>query len=491
MSWNYNIFLYGGFLLPIVTTGCSNSKPDQSSKCKDDKLPNIVLIVADDHGKDALGCYGNKVIRTPNLDKLAADGIKFTNAFCTSASCSASRSALLTGMYNHAIGHYGHAHDYHHFSTYDTIKSLPVYLEQIGYITARIGKYHLAPEKVYTFSKVIDCDPRSTVEMAEKCRNIIESKPPFFLYFCFDDPHRSYPFKSDPWDAPNSFGNRLNGYKGVTPIRYQPNDVIVPSFLPDNMESRKELAEYYQSVSRIDQGVGHLINIIKENGKEDNTVIIYVSDNGIAFSGAKTTVYNPGINIPCIIKVPWLKNKGLTNEAMVSLVDITPTLLDIAKVIPEKNNFQGKSFKSILEVGNHIGFNEIYASHTFHEVTMYYPMRVVQTPEFKLIWNIAWQLPYPLASDLFASSTWQGVIRRNELKYGKRVVDNYLFRPEFELYNLISDPDEINNLVSDGKYEPILDSMKGKIKKFQIETRDPWIIMWDQDAIFQGTGENL
>ena len=139
----------GAFLCISVV----NSKPGQPAQAifPIDKRPNIVLIVADDHGREAVGCYGNSAIRTPHIDQLAADGTRFTNAFCTSASCSPSRSVLLTGVHNHANGMYGLEHQIHHFSSFDSVRSLPVLLEQAGYRTARIGKLHVAPESVYHF----------------------------------------------------------------------------------------------------------------------------------------------------------------------------------------------------------------------------------------------------------------------------------------------------------------------------------------------------
>ena len=129
---------------------------------------NILLIISDDHGTDAMGCYGNPVIATPALDQLAADGIRFSNAFCTSASCSASRSVIMTGRFNHATAHYGHAHGYNHLSTYDNEKSLVYYLEESGYRTGRMGKYHLAPEFVYQFEHVLRGNARNPVDMADR-----------------------------------------------------------------------------------------------------------------------------------------------------------------------------------------------------------------------------------------------------------------------------------------------------------------------------------
>ena len=146
---------------------------------------NIVLFVADDHGQDA-GCYGNPVIKTPNLDSLARGGTRFTHAFATTASCSASRSVILTGLYNHRTGQYGHQHDYHHFVSFPDIKSLPVLLAGAGYRTASVGKYHVAPEEVFHFGEYIPGASRNPVEMADNCRDFIaaDSGQPFFLYFC-------------------------------------------------------------------------------------------------------------------------------------------------------------------------------------------------------------------------------------------------------------------------------------------------------------------
>ncbi|MGB0369983.1 MAG: sulfatase family protein [Opitutales bacterium] len=454
--------------------------------------PNIVLIVSDDHGVDALGAYGNEVIQTPHLDSLAKEGMRFENAYCTSASCAASRSVILTGKYGHATGSYGHVHDYHHFSTFEGTPSFPVLLSQAGYHTARIGKYHLAPESVYRFDSVLEADPRSTVEMAEACENIIRGDQPFFLYFCPDDPHRAYPFKPESWELPNNFGNRADGYPGVEPVVYAPDAVHVPPFLTDNAETRAEIAQYYRSVSRIDQGVGRLLEIVEEAGKENETIVIYISDNGIAFPGAKTTVYEPGIRLPCIIKNPLADIAGSVSDAFVSWVDLTPTLLDLAGISFDKKDFHGTSFSALLEGSpNADARKAVFAAHNFHELTMYYPMRVVRKDNYKLIWNIAHGLPYPFASDLWAASSWQSLLKRNQDQLGLRSVEDYLDRPEFELYDLASDPWEVSNLADDGSYWEVLNFLKEELKEFQKRTQDPWFIMWDNDASLQGTGVNL
>jgi N-sulfoglucosamine sulfohydrolase len=444
---------------------------------------NVVLLVTDDQGQDA-GCYGNKVIKTPNQDALAADGTLFRNAFCTTASCSASRSVILTGLHNHANGQYGHQHSYHKFSAFPNIKSLPVLLGQAGYRTARVGKYHVAPDEVFKFDRAIKGNARSPVEMADNCKDFIAAKSdkPFFLYYCTADPHRGGGRVEDLPGKPDRFGNRPRGYPGIKEVHYDPKDVIVPPFLPDIPVCRQELAQYYQSVSRVDQGLGRLIQHLKDAGQWDNTLFIYISDHGIAFPGAKTTVYEPGLKSPCIVRHPGLKQRGNECNAMISWVDLTPTILDYAGAMPKGQKFHGRSFLSILGEKNPKGWDEVYASHTFHEITMYYPMRVVRTRKYKLIWNIASPLPYPFASDLWAAPTWQEVYRRGpDALYGKRTVKAYIHRAPFELYDLEKDPDEIHNLAGDAKHAGVLAELKGKLRDFQKRTRDPWILKWDYE----------
>lgn len=446
---------------------------------------NIVLIVTDDQGMVA-GCYGNKVIKTPNIDALAADGTRFTNAFCTTSSCSPSRSVILTGLFNHANGMLGLEHGYNHFRSFDNIKSLPVMLGEAGYRTARVGKYHVGPEPVFQFDKVLGGNSRNPVDMAERSRKLIEdeSDKPFFLYYAPNDPHRGARANWAPL-KPNSFGNEPPGKEpeGVVPVHYKPADVIVPPFLPDTPICRAELAQYYESISRIDSGVGRLIEILKNAGKFDATLIIYMSDNGVPWPGAKTTVYEPGLNLPCIVRNPAAKKRGVVNQAFVSWVDITPTILDFAGVeSKEKQPLHGRSFLPVLEQTKPAGWDEVFASHTFHEVTMYYPMRVVRSGKFKLIWNIAAPLPFPFASDLYGSATWQDTLKRGEeYVYGKRTVNAYEHRPQFELFDVEKDPDELHNLATDSEHQDTLTSLKQKLRQFQKRTDDPWILKWEHE----------
>ncbi|WP_068545620.1 sulfatase [Thalassotalea crassostreae] len=449
--------------------------------------PNIVMIVADDHGLDAIGAYGNKVIKTPNLDALAANGVRFNKAFATVSSCSSSRSVMLTGLQNHANGMYGLQHEKHHFSSLDTVKSLPVLLSNGGYKTARIGKYHLAPEHVYRFDTVLSKGAandmasiaRSPVEMANISKSFIkDTQQPFFLFYASDDPHRAYPFETFP--EPNGFGNRKQGYPGITEVLYTPEEVIVPPYLPDTLAARKEIAQYYQSVSRLDQGVGRLIEVLKETGKYDNTIILYLSDNGIAFPGAKTNLYDPGIQLPLIVKAPKNNKIGKSLNEMISWTDLTPTLLDYAGLLTSTDKYHGKSFRPLIEKSaiDSSEWNEVYASHTFHEVMMYYPIRMVRTQQYKLLWNIAYKLDYPSTHDLQESLIWQETMRSNQTQYGPRSLDDFFHRAEFELYDVVNDPLELTNLANEEEHQQILERLINKIKSFQKNTDDPWVRKW-------------
>jgi N-sulfoglucosamine sulfohydrolase len=143
--------------------------------------------------------------------------------------------------------------------------------------------------------------------------------------------------------------------------------------------------------------------------------------------------------------------------------------------------YQGRSLRSIAGSAHAEGWDEVYASHTFHEVTMYYPMRMVRTRTHKLIWNIAYPLEFPFASDLYESKTWQGVLQRGDTQYGVRTVDALLHRTQFELYDLVHDPNETVNLAGDPAHADLLSALKEKLRTFQKRTKDPWILKWDRE----------
>jgi N-sulfoglucosamine sulfohydrolase len=434
---------------------------------------NVLLLVADDLGLD-LGCYGNTTIKTPNLDALAKDGVRFTHAFATVSSCSPSRASLYTGLHTHTSGQYGLAHATHNFQTFDNVKSLPRVLRDAGYRTGIIGKVHVLPQAVYPFEVEISTGlggNRNVVEMARRAKQFFTdaADKPFFLVMGFGDPHR----------AGRGFANDVP-HPGVTEIRYDPKDVLLPYHLPDRDDARADLADYYQAASRLDQGVGHVLDALKETKHDGDTLVLFVSDNGIPFPGAKTTLYDAGLRLPLIVSSPVQKRRGLVNEAMVSFVDVMPTALEWAGVKPP-TGLAGRSFLPVLEAETPKGWDVVYGSHQCHEVTMYYPIRMIRTRQHKLILNLAHQLEFPFASDLYNSPTWQGVLKRGDRKLGKRDLDRFLHRPREELYDLEKDPDELNSVAGDPKYSDVLKELHGRLREWQEKTKDPWVVKYQHE----------
>ena len=482
---------------------------------------NVIFFITDDEST-TLGCYGDTVATTPNIDALASDGLRFTNAFATTASCSASRSVVLSGLHNHYNGQYGHQHHFHKFTSFPAVISLalPRAMSRTGYRTAQIGKYHVAPEDVFHFDTYLPGNGRNAVSMANNARKFItdtSDKRPFFLYFATTDPHRGGGVdQNSKMDLkPNLFGNKPNrqSWEGINEVFYNPAKVPIPHFLSDTTESREELAQYYQSVSRIDQGLGRLVEILKEANLFDKTMIVFTSDHGMAFSGGKTTTYEGGLRVPFVVRNPYVQKRGKSTNALISHIDITPSILDFAGGLNPATNapnktmdwrayytekgigrldnlngghkfdrYHGKSWLPVVSDPSMVHWDTIFASHTFHEIQMYYPMRVVRDNEYKLIWNIAAGLPYPFASDLWAASSWQAQFKKGmDAPYGQRTVGQYIHRPKFELFNISKDPYEKHNLAADETYAEVLESYKAKLKSHQKLMNDPWIMKWDYE----------
>lgn len=482
---------------------------------------NVIFFITDDESP-TLGCYGDPAAVTPAIDALASDGVLFRNAFATTASCSASRSVVMSGLHNHKNGQYGHQHSYHKFASFPDVVSLalPRVMQRAGYRTAQIGKYHVAPELVYRFETYLPGNGRNAVQMAENCRDFLTDASdgrPFFLYFGTADPHRGggKDQTSTSELKPDLFGNKpqRGSHAGVDEVFFDPAEVPIPPFMSDTKETREELAQYYQSCARIDQGVARLVQILKEADLYDKTMIVFTSDHGMAFAGGKTTVYEGGLRVPLVVRNPYVQRRGVETEALVSHIDITPSLLDFAGGLdpqtggprdwldpdrfwadyPEiaKDNrsgghrfrsYHGKSWLDVLRNPDAEHWDTIFASHTFHEIQMYYPMRVVRDKQFKLIWNIAHGLPYPFASDLWAASSWQAQYRKGpDAPYGQKTVAQYIQRPRFELYDMQTDPQEADNLADDPGYAKVLAEYQQKLKQHQQAMDDPWIMKWDYE----------
>jgi len=435
---------------------------------------NIVLLIADDLGLHT-GAYGDSNAAMPHLDRLAAEGVRFSHGFCTTASCSASRSVILSGLQNHGNGHYGHAHAEHNLRYLPGVQSTPQLLSRAGYRTGIVGKLHVNPLSEFAWDLNAEGENRNVTRMAASARKFIEASngKPFYLHVGYGDPHR----------AGQGFGNR--DFPGVTRRTFDPAKLKMPTFLPDNPEARGEMAEYYQAAHRLDQGIGMIMDVLRQTGQLDNTLVVFISDNGIPFPNAKTNCYDAGIHLPFIVRAPGLSRRGTVNSAMVSFTDLLPTFLDYAGAAGPDYDLHGRSFLPVLERESPAGWDKVYFSHTFHEITMYYPMRGLRTRRFKYIHNLFPELEYPHASDLWASATWQSLRRAGgQGKLGQRTVRAYLRRAGEELYDVQADPDEVNNLAGQPAHRATLEGFRQDLRAYRARTNDPWMILSNYD----GTG---
>jgi len=427
------------------------------------KRRNVLLLIADDLGL-FIPSYGDPNAVMPNIEAAARQGVRFSNAFCTTASCSASRSVVLSGLYNHANGQYGHAHAEHHFAYLPEVKPLPSLLKGAGYATGYIAKLHVAPEERFGWGLADPMGSRDVFRMAEVARKFIHEAgaQPWYLHCGFHDPHR----------AGTGFANR--DWPRVKRLRLDPATIKVPSYLPDNPEARADLVEYYEACNRFDQGIGFMMDVLREAGQIDNTMVLIMSDHGAPFPNAKTTAYDAGLRVPLIVHCP--EARGVVNEAMTNWADITPSILEWTGVEGPEYPLHGRSWLPILGQRNPSGWDRVYISHTFHEVIDYYPVRGVRTREYKYLHNLVPGAIYPHATDLWASPTWQSVRKQgNAGKIGKRPVDRYLHRPAEELYDIQHDPDEIVNLAGSPAHQPLLKQFRADTEQFRKNTEDPWV----------------
>ncbi len=436
---------------------------------------SVMVVIGDDHSPVA-GCYGNPVVSTPHLDRLARQGTHFTHAFCTTASCSASRSVILTGLQNHSNGQFGHAHDVHNLHTFQWVQSIPRLAKARGLLTGVIGKLHVNPPSVYTFDHVSpggkQGGPRDVHGMGQRVAEFLQQAAgrPFYLHVGFTDPHRG---------GPGAFGNGRD-YPSVTRKVYSPADVVVPPFLPDVPEVRQELAEYYQSTSRLDQGIGFVLDALEKSGRARDTLVIYVGDNGMPFPGAKGSCYDSGLNCPLIVSSPAARRRGLASNALVNFTSILPTAIEWMGIPPPDYPLHGPSLLPILEQESPAGFDEIFFSHTFHEINNYYPFRGIRARRYKYLRFLYPELEMPLPSDLFASPTWQAVRRNRLARMGLRNTSAVMHHHHEELYDLETDPWETTNLAKSPAHAAILKGLRDKVQRFRRQSKDPWWIVDEQ-----------
>lgn len=446
---------------------------------------NILLMIADDLGREVTGCYGCKAVSTPHLDAFAASGTKFDLAFASTASCSGSRTTIYTGLHTHVNGSYGLVLERNGFQTRPNIETAPQVFNDIGYKTGMLGKIHVAPDTQYPWQYREETMTRDVAFIADRAKAFFEDAKskdtPFFLTIGYVDPHRDMPHRGGFGNLKGNYDPRLHDQE------YTPDQVEIPSWTNDLPEVRQELAEYYRSIHRMDQGIGMVLKNLEELGLADNTMVVFMSDNGPPFINSKTTLYDAGVRLPLLVRAPG-HTPGVTNQHMVSWLDMLPTFLDWAGHAGRQpaEGFHGpRPGRSLLPIIDRTGidvdpsWSRVFGSHTFHEITNYWPTRYMRDRRYKYHRNVCWRLDFPFATDLYASLSFEGI--RNSgtpekgVLIGKRNLRDYIFRPPEELYDLEEDPEEVRNLADDPAHKERLLAMRAALEQWQVETEDLWL----------------
>ena len=434
-----------------------------------DTRPNIILIIADDVSWDDIGAYGHPSIKTPNLDRLAREGMRFDNAFLTTSSCSPSRSSIITGKYPHMTDA-----EQLHWPLPEQNVTFVEKLREAGYWTAQAGKWHLGEAVKDRFDLIIaegangfvyktggqESGFKKDTEMsdgsgAQNWIPALNARPkdkPFFLWLAAVDPHRPY------------FENAI-----TNPHRL--SDVRLPPYFPDNEEVRKDFVMYYDEVSRMDAYIGRLDSALKEQRISENTLILFITDNGRPFPRDKTTLYDGGIKTPWIVKWPAKVRAGGVSLSMVSSLDIATTFLSLANV-PISSNFLGEDFSSILSDPKTEIRDFIFAQDHWHDFADY--SRAVRNKRFKYIKNYYPDLPNTPSADALRAGAFQSMIKL-EAEGKLTEAQRRCFvspRDQEELYDMIEDPYELNNLAKHSAYQNQLLIMRTELEKIRKATND-------------------
>jgi arylsulfatase A-like enzyme len=440
-----------------------------TSKAKE--KPNIVLIIADDVSFDDMGCYGNKVVKTPNIDRLAKEGMRFDNAFLVASSSSPSRCCIVTGKYPHSTG----AAELH-TPLPETEIPFPLLLREHDYYTAQAGKWHMGPSVYRAFDRYTDNNGYDNGDGGELnwVRFLKERKQdkPFFLWLASYDAHR-------PWGADDFF------------ISYDPDEVEVPLYFADTPETRGDIVSYYNEIARFDYYVGEVRKELERQGVFDNTILIIMADNGRPFPRCKTRVYDSGMKTPFIVSWPkGMKHKGSVSNSLISSIDIAPTLLELAGVeIP--NDIQGLSFSAILENPSAEIRNVVYAEHNWHDYEAY--ERMVRTKDYLYVFNGRPNLPNGGPADSKQSPTQKSLNRvRDQGMLTAAQADIFITpRPAEEFYDLSKDSLQIINVASHPRYQKQLTEFRRLFRNWQQETGDTMPENLTKDWYDRETGEPL
>ena len=421
----------------LILSSCSGHNPAK---------PNIVLFIADDLSWWDLGCTGNEMVRTPNIDRLAAGGKSLTHMFTASTMCSPSRSALYSGLFPHRNGcHMNHGR------VREGVLSLPHYLSPLGYNVALVGKKHIKPPEAFPFDYV-NQHPDSVTAYIEGLAG--ES---FCMVYASNDPH-----------SPHREG------------RITADDVSVPPHWLDSWEARDLLARYMNDIEAMDREFGSLVRVLEEQDLYEDAVVLFTSDHGFEHF-SKWTCYDAGLRVPCLIQWNGVLEGGSENHAMVSFVDFLPTFVEMAGG-RAPDEIDGISFLDVLTNDLPEHREMVYGTHTTRGIISgkAYPIRSVRNREFKYIMNLASDSIFQNVNTHGwtwnpedASATWASWKKLGEMDGSVRErVQHYNKRPPEELYKLDEDPWELNNLAGDPQYENIKRALKAELEEWMRQQGD-------------------
>lgn len=419
----------------------------QRQELSGEDRPNFVFFIVDDVSVEDLGCYGHPTIQTPNLDQLANNGLRFENAYLTISSCSPSRCSIISGRYPHNTG----ASELHTSLPSDQFM-FPKALRDSGYYTVLSGKNHIGSATKSAFHKISSGKgPGREEDWVEILKDRPEGKP-FFCWFASTDAHRGWTI-------------------GEQAPKYKPENVVVPDYLLDGPLTRKDLADYYHEVSRMDHFVGKVISELKRQDILNQTYVIFCADNGRPFPRCKTRLYDSGIKTPLIVSCPQKVQTGITNS-LVSSIDFSATILELAGLQVDPR-VQGVSFTEILSNANAKTREFVFAEHNWHVFQAH--ERMVRSGNLVLIRN---NFPNRLnmcveATDQFPSGRELWDAKRNGLPLTVAQADLFLEkRPGLELYDISEDPSQTKNLAQDPRFSKEMGELVKKLKYWTVETAD-------------------
>jgi len=428
---------------------------------------NFLFITADDMNYDSAGCYGCPVKDlTPNLDRLAAEGIRFHYAYSTVAVCQPVREIMHTGLYPHRNGAMGY------FPLRPEVRTLNQQLRDAGYLISMIGKNpHYQPAEKFCVDYAQTRISRSPAQLAAATHEFLtlarQQGKPFFHHVNCTDPHRPFIGAGGPDD--------LAG--GDAPSRYvRPKEVPnVPGFLEDLPEVRREVATYYTSVRRLDDCVGALLQALKDEGAVENTLVMfYGGDHGMSFPFAKSNDYENSSRGALILRWPGvIQPGGVDREHLVSTLDFTPTLLDAAG-LPPLAGIDGRSFLPAIKGAKMSGWDRVFTFYNANSANQWFPMRCVRTKDRSYIWN-AWsdgQTQY--RAENMNGLTWKAMLAAAGSDPAIQArTDFYLHRVPEEFYDLTGDRCERQNLIQDPSRQAEIASLRQELLALMQRTDDP------------------